>query len=242
MVNLQEKIKDLSPERLKLLARRLRHEEPQPAKLRVVPAPQDRHLPFPLTEVQQAYWVGRTDLFDLGGVASHAYVEYQIGEIDVERMNRALQRLIERHEMLRAVVLKDARQQILPQVPPYQVGVLDLRTCGAEEAAERLQALRTRMSHQVRPSDVWPLFEVYVTHSSQESSLLHLSFDILLGDIWSFQILQRDLERFYSQPDLDLPPLALSFRDHVLAQAAYAETRTYQNALPYCRRLLRQPP
>jgi epothilone synthetase B len=238
MVSLQEKIKDLSPERLKLLAQRLRGQEAQAEKLRVVPAPEERHLPFPLTEVQQAYWVGRTDLFDLGGVASHAYVEYTMGDLDVARLDRALRRLIDRHEMLRAVVLTDARQQILAQVPPYQTGVLDLRHRDAAEAAELLGALRARMSRQVRPADVWPLFEIHVTLLPQSRSLLHLSFDILIGDIWSFQTLQRDLERFYHQPDLELPPLELSFRDYVLAQAAFAATPAYRRSLDYWRERL----
>ena len=30
--------------------------------------------PFPLTHVQRAYWLGRSDRFELGGVAAHVWV------------------------------------------------------------------------------------------------------------------------------------------------------------------------
>ena len=238
MVNPSERIKELSPDRLKLLARRLRKAEPRPDRLEVVPAPQDRHLPFPLTDVQQAYWVGRTELFDLGGVASHAYVEYDMGEMDVARLDSALQRVVERHEMLRAIVTADGTQRILAQVPPFRAGVLDLREQQAAPAEQALAALRGRMSHQVMPADTWPLFEVHVTLLPGRRSLLHLSFDILIGDIWSFQVLRRDLERFYLDPALELPPLELSFRDYVLAQVAFERSPAFQRSLAYWRQRL----
>ena len=43
----------------------------------VVPAPHLRHAPFALTEIQQAYWVGRQDAFELGNVATHIYLEFE---------------------------------------------------------------------------------------------------------------------------------------------------------------------
>ncbi|HSF40409.1 MAG TPA: amino acid adenylation domain-containing protein, partial [Thermoanaerobaculia bacterium] len=69
------------------------------------PAPADRHLPFPLTDIQQAYWVGRTGELDLGHVTSHRYVELEGEGLDLARLERAWQRLIDRHDMLRAVFL-----------------------------------------------------------------------------------------------------------------------------------------
>src|SRR5690242_5233739 len=36
-------------------------------------APDQRYAPFPLTDVQQAYWLGRSGAFVLGNVAAHVY-------------------------------------------------------------------------------------------------------------------------------------------------------------------------
>ena len=45
-----------------------------PALPRIVPEPGRRHEPFPLSEIQQAYLVGRTELYELGGVGPTSYL------------------------------------------------------------------------------------------------------------------------------------------------------------------------
>ena len=80
-----------------------------------------RHEPFPATDVQQAYWLGRTDAFALGGVGAHWYWEFDGVDVDVDRLEDALDRVIGRHEMLRAVFDRDGRQRILPVVPPATI-------------------------------------------------------------------------------------------------------------------------
>ncbi len=54
----------------------LRHGGPQRPMPTLRPDPEHRHDPFPPTDVQRAYWVGRTDTFALGGVGCHFYTEY----------------------------------------------------------------------------------------------------------------------------------------------------------------------
>src|SRR6266849_10357243 len=43
---------------------------------RIRPRPEDRHKPFPLNDIQQAYWVGRTGGVELGNITTHAYMEF----------------------------------------------------------------------------------------------------------------------------------------------------------------------
>ncbi|MEM6256618.1 MAG: non-ribosomal peptide synthetase, partial [Cyanobacteria bacterium P01_D01_bin.156] len=93
----------------------------------IVPAPESRYEPFPLTDMQHAFWVGRSGVLELGTVANHGYYEIEGQDLDLGQLNWALQKVIERHDMLRAVVLPDGQQQVLKQVPLYQIEVLDLR-------------------------------------------------------------------------------------------------------------------
>src|SRR5712692_8290541 len=58
-----------------------------------------RYEPFPLTDLQQAYWIGRTDAVELGNIACHVYHEIDMVGLDLERFERAWQRLIARHDM-----------------------------------------------------------------------------------------------------------------------------------------------
>ena len=116
----------------------------------VKPDPEHRYEPFPTTDLQQAYWVGRTEKFASGNVATHSYLEYESNQLDLERLERAWNRLIKRHEMLRAVMLPNSQQCILPETPFYRIAVSDMHVKTAEEVETEILAIRQRLSHQVR--------------------------------------------------------------------------------------------
>jgi len=204
---------------------------------------QDRYEPFPLTDIQQAYYVGRGGDFELGNVSCHTYYEVETDDLDLERFNLALRRLIERHDMLRAVILPDGRQRILERVPPYQIEVLDLRGQSAETVTARLQAVRQRMSHQAPPADRWPLFEVCGARLDDSRLRLHFSFDLLIMDATSIRMLFREWWRLYHDPQAQLAPLEFSFRDYVLAEIELRDSSSYRRARAYwLGRLSKIPP
>lgn len=191
-----------------------------------------RHQPFPLTDIQQAYWLGRSDFFELGNIATHIYVELEAKDLSIQPLNISLQSLIERHEMLRAVVLPDGQQQILQEVPPYQIGVLDLREQDDAEINLKLQSLRQELSHQVLPTDQWPLFEIRATRL-KDCTRLHISFDALYADASSIKILAREWAQLYHTPKLLLPSLKLSFRDYVITEQRLKNSEIYQRSQDY---------
>ena len=97
----------------------------QQASLEIDPG---NHLhPFPLTDVQQAYCLGRKVTFEGGNVGNHGYIEVDALDLDLERFTMAIQRLIDTHDMLRAIVFPDGQQQVLEHVPHFSYR---LRICG----------------------------------------------------------------------------------------------------------------
>ena len=200
---------------------------------KVVPQPESRYEPFPLTDMQHAFWVGRSGVLELGGVSNHGYYEIEGKNLSPKKLNWALQKLIERHEMLRAIVLPDGQQQILEQVPDYQMEVLDLRGQNEQTANEKLEVVRDRMSHQVLPADKWPLFEFRVTCLDGGRVRLHVSYDLLVFDAWSLFRLFEEWFQLYQNPDFVLPPLELSFRDYVLADQKLPDTKLYERSREY---------
>ncbi|BBB92140.1 MAG TPA: non-ribosomal peptide synthetase [Methylomusa anaerophila] len=200
----------------------------------IIPVPDQWHLPFPLTDIQQAYWVGRSGVYSLGNVATHCYFEIEGVDLDIERLNRAWQRLIDHHGMLRAVVLPDGQhQKILEQVPPYRIKILDLRGKGAEAAEVGLKNIREEMSHQVLAADKWPLFDVRASRFGENRVRLHIGFDNLFLDGWSMFHLLSEWTRLYHDLDGSLPSFDLSFRDYVLALERLKESEVYQRAREY---------
>ncbi|HKV37637.1 MAG TPA: amino acid adenylation domain-containing protein [Blastocatellia bacterium] len=193
----------------------------------------NRYAPFPLTDIQEAFWVGRGDGVELGGVACHAYYEVDATGLDLRKFKLAFQKLIDRHDMLRAIVLADGSQQVLATVPEYEIEYVDLSSHGAAELGSALESIRSRLSHQVLPADRWPLFEIRASGLTGERIRLHFSFDILIADVASLRILFREWARLYSDIDAELPPLTLTYRDYVLAASAARDSDEFTRSRQY---------
>ncbi len=204
------------------------------------PRPEERYEQFPLTDVQQAYWIGRDPGFELGNVATHAYFEVDADALDERRFADAIQCLVRRHDALRTVVTADGEQRVLREVPPYRPAVLDLSTT---DAADRLSAIRAEMSHQVLPADRWPLFDIRVTRLSSGRARIHVSIDALIADAYSVRLMMAELGQRYHDPTVEPAPLELTFRDCVVAERAARDSDGYRRALSYWRgRLADLPP
>ncbi|MGK7915313.1 MAG: amino acid adenylation domain-containing protein, partial [Prochloraceae cyanobacterium] len=198
-------------------------------------APEEKYEPFPLTDVQQAYWLGRSGAFTLGNVAAHLYAEFDNQDWDVARFERAWQKVIDRHEMLRAVIGTDGKMRVLPEVPPYRVSIIDLRAKEPQTVERELAAMRDRLSHQILPADRYPLFEISAVRLGEKHFRIYFSLDLIIADAWSGEILTQELSFFYQNPELELPPLEISFRDYILALQRFRESPTYQKSLDYWR-------
>lgn len=190
----------------------------------VVPDPAHRYEPFPLTDSQQALWIGRGGLVELGNVGCHGYFEWESLDLDLDRFERAWNRVVDRHDALRTVIRPDGTQQVLADVGPYLVPTVDLRQEDAGTIERTLLAIRSEMSHQVI-GDAWPLFDLRAALLPPDADRsrpvrVQLALDFLIADAWSyFQVLVPDLVRCYENPDAELPALELTFRDYVLGVA-----------------------
>jgi len=250
MTDITEQIEKLSLKKRALFdsllkEKRLKQEleQPKPDVPTITADLTQRYAPFPLTDMQYAYWLGRNSAFQLGNVATHMYEEFEIADLDTERLNKSWQSLVKRHDMLRTIILPDGRQQIQAQVPTYQIETTDLRDKTQAEIETYLENTRQRMSHQVLPTDQWPLFEIRNSLLPHSAVRIHVSIDGLLLDGWSYQLLFREWFALYQEPDDELPPLEISFRDYVIAEQAIRESDEYQQSLQYWHtRLATLPP
>jgi pyochelin synthetase len=203
----------------------------------------NRNQPFPLNLIQQAYMIGRESDIELGNTVCQAYDEVDIEDFDVTRFEGALAKMIERHDMLRSIVLSDGRQQILAQVPAYKIKVEDLRGYPSSKRDEHLAASRAEVRGTVRPANRWPLFDFKVSRMDERRSRLHMRIDLLIVDGRSFEILFGELFTLYQNPEAELPALKLSFRDYSTALQALEQTPQFQESRKYWEaRLAALPP
>jgi len=248
-MSISDKLNRLTPEQRAALALRLSAAKrsdgaPKPAALpEVRPDPQNRYQPFLLSDIQQAYLIGRSEGVELGNTGCYCYFEVELEDWDRGRFQAALQKLIQRHEMLRAIILPEGQQQILDHVPAYEIKTQDLRSLDAAAAASRLEAVRAEMAAYVHPTDRWPLFEFRASQLDARRTRLHIGVDLLIADGRSFEIFFGELAQLYRDPAVSLPALELSFRDYMLASEAFENSDAFRQSRDYwVKRLPSLPP
>ncbi|MFS0554779.1 amino acid adenylation domain-containing protein [Brevibacillus sp. 179-C9.3 HS] len=198
----------------------------------VIPEPKARFEPFPLTDVQSAYLLGRYELFGYGGVACHIYMELDYPELDLKRAEDAWNRLITRHDMLRATIDQNGQQRIMKNVPHLPITYTDTSSMDEQEAGRRLDDIREAMGHRVYDTAKWPLFDIGLTKMS-DRSVLHVSMEFLVADWASIWLLLGEFEALYKEQGKTLPELPITFRDYVLAERSIRETAPYARDKAY---------
>ncbi|WP_020494739.1 non-ribosomal peptide synthetase [Sciscionella marina] len=186
--------------------------EPEPAAARDTENADDT---FGLATMQHAYWVGRSDEQALGGVAAHLYAEFDGGEVDPERLERAVAALLRRHPMLRCQFLDNGRQRVLeePGVPAFEH--TDLRDLPEEQAQRRLTGIREAKTHQRMPAELGKVFDVALSSLPGGRTRLHVDVDMLAADALSYRVLMADLAAFYHEGPQALDPLEYTYRDYL---------------------------
>jgi yersiniabactin nonribosomal peptide synthetase len=174
-----------------------------------------RHDPFPLTDVQRAYWLGRHADFTLGGVGSYWYWEYEVDSVELDRLEDAWNTVIARHEMMRAVLDDDGNQRILPTVPRFRLKVRRTTAADHDEAVAELR----RMDSQIIDVTTWPLYDVRAVQCDDGRTVIGVGFDYIAVDALSIVTILSELSALYTDPDLRLPEVGVSFRDYLLATA-----------------------
>lgn len=169
----------------------------------------DHDPEFPLTDMQEAYWVGRQAHLFGGGVSPQLYIEIDATHLNISTFENALNQLIHIHPMLRAIVTPNGKQKILDADMRY---TLEKRTISSQ--AELLNEREKASHHQFDPA-VWPLFKVSVLEHNK-AYILQLNIDGLIADAMSLKIMMNDLWLLYSGSAIKAP--SYTYKEYVLAQ------------------------
>ncbi|HKV06575.1 MAG TPA: condensation domain-containing protein, partial [Thermoanaerobaculia bacterium] len=254
MSNPAQRISALSPEQREILLRELsraRQGKPATAPAALPPLavrPAERDRPFPLTDVQEVYWAGRSGYFDLAtpGPGANVYLEYEVvggGEPFLARLEAALCRMFDRHEILRLTLLPDGRQRLLDPLPPYRIERVDLRSLTPEEAEAVSEDTRERFRYHRGAAGTWPLFGFRAAFLPGDRVRLHIWLDCWLIDGLSRDNLINDLFVAVAEPDVELPPLGCTYRDYTASWPELRETEAYRRSREYwLRRVPALPP
>ncbi|MFE7603429.1 amino acid adenylation domain-containing protein, partial [Streptomyces sp. NPDC057494] len=193
----------------------------------------ERYEPFGLTDLQQAYLVGRGDAFELGNTSTYFQIEIDLENVDLDRLGASFRAMVERHDMLRAVFTDEGEQRVLREVPAYVIREGDVSALAPAEREAALVAVHEEMRHQVFDTARWPLFDVRVTRVDDRVIRLHAGFDALIIDGFSTSILFKEWAATYRGEEL--PELELRYRDYVRQARELDHGPAYDRAVAYWR-------
>lgn len=142
----------------------------------------------PLTDLQQAYLLGRERHLPLGGVAMQEFREYR-GAIDVAALPQRLLAMVARHPALRTHVDAQRRVSWVSSEPTVNYDEIDLRRLSQAEAFAWIDGQREDYAHRLfdltrSPWNVtvFRLPEPEPDSSDQASCILFARFDALILD------------------------------------------------------------
>lgn len=162
-------------------------------------APEQMPRRLPLTEAQREIWYAS----QLGHEVSAAYNESSKirlrGSLDLEALQRAFRRLIERHEALRITILPGGEGQTIAPPDRRDLPVRDLTSLEETTRAARVRELIA--AELERPFDLQkgPLFRAHLLRVAPDQHLLVFVVHHIVCDGWSLGILQKDLGELYGQ-------------------------------------------
>ncbi|MDQ5920528.1 MAG: hypothetical protein QG673_584 [Pseudomonadota bacterium] len=184
--------------------------------------------PFRLSNVQQAYLIGREASQVLGGVSTHIYFEVMYKQIDKNRLQVAVNLLIKRHIVLKSRFSDELLQAIDQKDVYYKI---DIYNCNTQQD---VMSIRDLMSHEVIPVTRIPLFNIAISYVvAIEQYIVHFSFDALLLDAVSIRIFLKELCLYYQNPNEQLPDLIINFRDYRKQYERIIQTNLYLQAQAY---------
>ncbi|MDW8318895.1 MAG: amino acid adenylation domain-containing protein, partial [Anaerolineae bacterium] len=203
--------------------------------------------PLPLSFAQQRLWF--LDQLEPGSPFYNVPAAVRLrGQLDLSALRRALNAIVQRHEVLRTTFpTVDGKPVpvIVPQVD-LPVPLIDLRQemSAAQtgpvaqsgpilpEEALRLMAIESQRPFRLDGADGQPLLRAQVLRLGDEEHILQVTLHHIVADGWSVKVFVRELAALYDafrqdQPS-PLPDLPVQYVDYAAWQRRWLEEHTEQ--------------
>ena len=199
---------------------------------------------LPASFAQQRVWF--LNELEGPGAAYHVRLPLRLqGTLDVERLQRSIDLLVERHETLRTTFALENGEpvQVVHEKMDIPLHTLDMQGAASDVVGVQVAELACRSFCLEKG----PLFRVYLLRIGDLDNLLLLHAHHIISDAWSSSVMFSDLAAIYDalgvgdQPRLaDLP---VQYADFAAWQREWLEGRELQSQIDYwCTQLAGAPP
>ncbi|HYH08470.1 MAG TPA: amino acid adenylation domain-containing protein [Thermoanaerobaculia bacterium] len=182
---------------------------------------------YPVSHAQHRLWT--LDRMEIDSVAYNLPLAFHLrGAIDADKLRSAFARLVARHESLRTTFVTrgdSLRQRVAPPPATFTLPLIDLASHedpdrAAEEILERDRSTGFGLEHG-------PLLRARLLRLGSAEHVLAVCLHHIICDVWSLNVLERELQVLYDDPAAPLEPLHIHYRDF----AAWQNERLASGAL-----------
>lgn len=188
---------------------------------------------FPLTPLQQGYWIGEKPFFKQNCKAYY-YNEYDIKNLKIDRLEKALNRVVEAHDALRISIDEYGKQHI--NTYEYQfIDCRDLRSSSNEEAQKTLEEYRRNIELELPPLSSGQPY-LFTVHHMPNASIFSFTFRLIAVDATSFNLLIDKILNSYhqnTQTTFNQNRIKHSYYDYIRFLDSRKNTPIYRKSLNY---------
>ena len=156
---------------------------------------------FPLSSIQEAYYIGRNSEYEMGGVSTHVYFEVKT-EFDIEKLTNSLNILIDKQPSLRTIFIDEHKQKVMDTVEKYCIEYEDCSDVSEEIIQHRINNIRDELSKTVLSPNTWPLFKIKALKNVQGKTILFINIDLLIMDGASIGLFMRQWRDICEDKDI----------------------------------------
>ena len=202
-----------------------------------------RPAQLPLSFAQQRLWF--LDRLEPENAAYHIAIAFQLeGQLDGASLQKSLDALVRRHEVLRTnFIAREGQpvQQIAP-LPRVNVALVDLQYLAVKNRDADVQRLLTAESRKPFALARDALLRVLLVKLGETTHILLATMHHIIADGWSIHILIRELsllyQAFLAGHAIPLPELPIQYVDFAVWQREWLQGAVFETQLTYWQRQL----
>lgn len=182
----------------------------------------ESEMGHPVSDAQRRLWV--LSRFNESSVAYNTSNNIILDhEIDFALFKKAINAVIERHEILRTLFKTDSEGVIKQWIvaPDDLELIIDYKDCSNETNQQQNELINAYVLNDIlQPFDLenGPLLRAALIKLSSQASLFYYSMHHIISDGWSQEVLARDVMAFYdfysNGKELEIEPLRIQYKDY----------------------------
>ena len=241
MKDISERISALTPEQRALFEARLKQKglRTHATAVQTIPRRQDRDsATCPASIDQERLWF--IDQLQPGNTAYNIFNASRIrGSLNVPIMERVINELIQRHEVLRTTLKSVDGLPVQVIAPELKITLEPVSLEHLPEAERYGEAVRLTTEEFARPFDLekGPLVRVGLLRLAQDDFVLQVNMHHAITDRWSFAVFEKELavlyQAFATGHPSPLPELPIQFADYAVWQRERMNGDEYKKDLEY---------